>query len=110
MSMGLSLFLDVLFLKTLRDFKSGFVLYSREAFEEVFGGRGKYRLFEHFFILSAFTRGYTVRQVPVAFKARKNGKSFIRNPLLFSCAVLAQIPGVFIDFWFGDKEDQTWKA
>ncbi len=104
LSKGLNVMLNVIFLKNLRDFKSGFVIYKRQAFESILAEKDRYRLFQHFFMLIASKKKFTYSQVTVSFLPRKKGESFIKRPFFFALAVLSEIPKVFFDYWFNGKE------
>jgi len=98
LSRSLSYLLNVLFVTSIKDIKSGFVMYRREVFFEILKDRKKFRTFQHFFILSALKKGYKIRQVPITFYPRIRGESFIKNPVFFSFRVLSDIPKAILDF------------
>jgi len=98
LSRTLSHILNLLFFTRLNDIKSGFVVYKREVLLDILKDRKRYRAFQHFFILSALKKGYRLKQMPVTFYPRKEGKSFIKNPILFSFKVMLDIPRAIFDF------------
>jgi glycosyltransferase involved in cell wall biosynthesis len=99
LSSGFSLLLRIFFIHTLRDPKSGFVVYRKEALSVILQDRMKFKqTFQHFFLLSALKRGYACRQVPVVFYPRCRGRSFIKSPLLLSLRVLLDLPRAFLEY------------
>jgi len=98
LSRSLSCLLNILFLRKINDIKSGFVIYKRKVFFDILNSRNKVRSFQHFFILCALSKGYRFKQVPVKFYPRKKGRSFIKNPLFLSFAVLSDIPKAILNF------------
>jgi phenylacetate-CoA ligase len=92
LSRALSLFLNCLFLTAMHDIKSGFVIYKRDVARDIFSDRVFFKTFQHFFLICALRRGYTCMQLPISFSDRTCGESFIRNPFLFSCRVVWDIP------------------
>ena len=98
LSVGLSLFLNLLFGMRLKDIKSGFVLYRREVFADILDYRRNYDYFQHFITIAAHAKGYRIRQVPVTFERRLAGESFITRPVIFSLRVLKEIPQAFSDY------------
>ncbi|MBL7131195.1 MAG: glycosyltransferase family 2 protein [Candidatus Omnitrophica bacterium] len=105
LSRSLSCILNLLFFVRLHDIKSGFVIYKRDVFLGILKDRKRYRAFQHFFILSALKKGYRLKQVPVTFYPRKRGKSFIKNPILFSFKVMLDIPRAIFDFGIIKRSD-----
>lgn len=99
LSTGLNLFLNAIFLLNLHDIKSSFVIYKREAFDDILSNKNRYRLFQHFFILAALKKGYRLKQIPITFYPRTKGKSFIRHPIIFSYKVITDIPRAILEFW-----------
>lgn len=104
LSKGLNVMLNVIFLRNLRDFKSGFVVYKRQALGAILSEKDRYKLFQHFFMLVASKKKLTYSQVTVSFLPRKKGESFIKRPFFFALMVLFEIPKVFFDYWFNRKE------
>lgn len=100
LSRALSSFLNILFRLGLKDVKSGFILYRREAFKDILDYKGKYFAFQHLITVAARAKGYKVHQVPVLFRDRRAGESFIKSPLKFSLKALADIPKALVEFKF----------
>lgn len=98
LSLGFSLLLNRLFGTNLRDIKSGFLCTRREVFDEILKTRYQYRFFQHFIVVNAVTKGYTVRQEPVLFWDRHAGESFIRSPFRFGVKSLTDLPRAFWEF------------
>ena len=84
--------LNFLFAMKLKDNKSGFILYRREALAEVMAERQGFRLFQHFIAVAAHARGLRIVEVPVAFDPRRAGTSFIRNVFLFALRAFLDFP------------------
>lgn len=95
---GLSVLLNGLFGMSLKDNKSGFVLYRRETMRAVLDYRGPYRHFQHFIAVAAHGLGYRIAQVPVTFDDRTAGASFIKAPLRFAFSALFDLPRAFVDY------------
>ncbi|RKX96329.1 MAG: hypothetical protein DRP84_01430 [Spirochaetes bacterium] len=100
LSRALSGILNGLFFLKINDIKSGFVIYKRNVFFDILGERKKYFTFQHFFIICAVKKGYVLKQVPIEFSPRLHGKSFIKNPLFFSCKVILDMPRALLNFGF----------
>ena len=98
LSISLSKFLNFVFSMSLRDIKSGFIVYKREVFKDVLGFSRSYRYFQHFITIAAHSLGYRIRQVPIKFYKRHAGKSFIKSPIIFSLKVCLEIPKAYINF------------
>lgn len=97
-SKALSWILNFCFGLKLKDAKSGFVLYKREAFEDILNYRYPYREFQHFITASAKSKGYLVEQVPVEFVERVAGESFIKRPMRFILRVILDMPWAIREF------------
>ena len=98
LSIAFSFFLNRLFGTNLRDIKSGFLCTTREIFAEMLKTRYPYRFPQHFLVVNAVAKGYTVRQEPVLFWNREAGQSFITSPLRFSLRSLRDLPYAFVEF------------
>lgn len=98
LSVAFSYFLNRLFGTRLKDIKSGFLCTSREIFAEMLKTRHVYRFPQHFIIVNAVAKGYSVRQEPVLFWNREAGESFITSPLRFSLRSLRDLPYAFMEF------------
>lgn len=95
---GWSLALNLMFGMRLKDIKSGFVCYTRQALADVLDFRGPYRYFQHFNAIAAGSLGYSIVEVPVVFDRREAGESFISSPLRFSLLALGDIPRALWEF------------
>lgn len=84
--------LNFLFGMSLKDNKSGFILYRREAMAAVMAEREGFRLFQHFVTVAAGALGYKIVEVEVAFDPRRAGQSFITNVFWFGLRALADFP------------------
>lgn len=93
-----SFILNILFFTRMSDAKSGFVIAKKEVFASVLLDRRKFNLFQHFFILCALKKGYSIKQEPVGFYPRTKGQSFITNPTIFSIKVLLELPKAMIEY------------
>jgi phenylacetate-CoA ligase len=98
LSLAFSLMLNRLFGMNLRDIKSGFLCTRREVFGEMLKTRYRYRYLQHFIVVNAASKGYSVRQEPVLFWDRHAGESFIRSPFAFGARSLTDLPHAFWEF------------
>ena len=98
LSLGFSFFLNRLFGTNLRDIKSGFLCCSKEVFADILETRHRYVFPQHFIVVNAVAKGYSVRQEPVLFWNREAGESFITSPLRFSLRSLQDLPHAFMEF------------
>ncbi|MBZ0253587.1 MAG: glycosyltransferase family 2 protein [Candidatus Methylomirabilis sp.] len=98
LSKGFSGFLNALFRMRLRDIKSGFILYKREAFADVMNFRGPYHAFQHFPTIAARKKGYRIVQIPVVWNQRHAGQSFIQMPWRFALRSLRDLPRALDEF------------
>ena len=107
LSRALSGILNSLFFLKIHDIKSGFVIYKRDAFFDILKERKKFFTFQHFFIICALKKGYILKQVPITFNPRVHGESFIKNPFLFSCKVILDIPRALLNFGFVGRKKRA---
>jgi len=84
--------LNIVFGMNLKDNKSGFILYRREAMEKVMAEREGFRLFQHFVTVASHALGYRMVEVPVAFDRRQAGASFITNVFFFALRAFLDFP------------------
>lgn len=98
LSLGFSFFLNKLFGTNLRDIKSGFLCTTKEVFADMLKTNYAYRFPQHFLVVNAAAKGYTIRQEPVLFWNREAGESFITSPLRFSIRSLRDLPYAFVEF------------
>jgi glycosyltransferase involved in cell wall biosynthesis len=95
--------LNMLFGMKLRDNKSGFILYRREAMQQVMAEREGFRLFQHFVAVAAHAHGFKIVEVPVAFDRRQAGASFITSVFRFALRAFADFPLALWKFRFAKK-------
>ncbi|MCZ7584267.1 MAG: glycosyltransferase family 2 protein [Deltaproteobacteria bacterium] len=95
---GLSLFLNLAFGMRLKDNKSGFVLYRRDAMERILDFRAPFRHYQHFIAIAAHRLGLRIVQIPITFDAREHGQSFITNPVRFAIGALVDLPRALLHF------------
>lgn len=93
-----SLLLNFLFSMNLNDIKSGFIIYKRACFDDILSYKYNYYYFQHFITISAYYKGYKIKQIPITFDKRYYGESFIKIPLLFSMKALLDLPKALIEF------------
>jgi len=98
LSLAFSFLLNRLFGTRLRDIKSGFLCTRRDVFAQMLSTRYSYRFLQHFIVVNAVTKGYSVRQEPILFWSRHAGESFIRSPFRFGLASLTDLPRAFWEF------------
>jgi glycosyltransferase involved in cell wall biosynthesis len=98
LSLGFSFLLNTLFGTNLRDIKSGFLCTRKEVFADMLETRYQYRFLQHFIVVNAVSKGYSVRQEPVLFWNRQAGESFIRSPFRFGLNSLTDLPHAFWEF------------
>ncbi len=108
MSRGLDLLLKVAFAMHEHDVKSGFVIYKREAFEEILQHTQGYYYFQHLITVIAKAKGYTIRQVETLFEERRAGQSFIsRFPVRMIVRSLIDIVRAVVEFRLRETKDQS---
>ncbi len=99
LSKGLNFLLNTIFGMRMHDSKSGFVLATREAVEDVLDHRLRYRYFQTFITIAAHAKNYSIGQIETLFQDRNAGKSFIgRFPLKLLLAVLWDIAKAFVEY------------
>src|SRR5438552_9610863 len=76
MSRGLDHLLKLAFGMHEHDVKSGFVIYRREAFEDILAHAPGYFYFQHLITVVAKAKGYSIRQVETLFLERRDGQSY----------------------------------
>jgi glycosyltransferase involved in cell wall biosynthesis len=103
MTGGLSVALNLIFGMKLKDNKSGFVLYTREAMEAVLTYRSNFTYFQHFITIAAHSKGYRIVQIPITFDPRNAGESFITHPFRFSVRVLLDMPKAIWEYRLSGK-------
>jgi len=98
LSLGFSFVLNRLFGTRLQDIKSGFLCTRRDVFAEMLATRYSYRFLQHFIVVNAVSKGYSVRQEPVLFWNRQAGQSFITSPFRFGLRSLGDLPRAVREF------------
>jgi len=102
---GLSFLLNLIFRMKLKDNKSGFILYKREAFADILNYKSRFTYFQHFITIAAISKGYKIAQIPVTFDKRHSGQSFIASPIKFSYEAALDIPKAIYEYRI--KRDKT---
>jgi len=108
-SRSLGFLLRFLFSTDLHDIKSGFAVFTREAFTKSLGRSFNYRSFQTFIFINAIARGLTVEEVPVAFDRRQAGVSFIRNPFMRALKVSPDFAKAFCEFRLSQAVTHPWR-
>ena len=98
LSLGFSVLLNKLFGTNLKDIKSGFLCTSREIFKDMLETKHTYVFPQHFIVINAAAKGYSIRQEPVLFWNREAGESFITSPFRFGMRSLVDLPHAFVEF------------
>ena len=98
LSLGFSFLLNKLFGTNLKDIKSGFLCTSREIFKDMLETQHSYVFPQHFIVINAAAKGYSIRQEPVLFWNREAGESFITSPFRFGLRSLVDLPHAFVEF------------
>jgi len=89
LSKTLNFILNASFGMRLRDNKSGFIICRRAVLADILRHRLKYSYFQSLIMVSAKSKGYTIREIETLFESRLVGKSFIpRFPVSVVCKVL----------------------
>ena len=65
--------LNLLFKTSLKDIKSGFIVYKKEVLEDILKTRGNFYYFQNLITIAAIYKGYTLKQIPVKFSKRHSG-------------------------------------
>lgn len=78
-SRGLNSILNFIFNQTAKDSKSGFLLSTKEALEDVFTDLAKFRYFQTFIGVSFRSKGYRVFETETLFVSREVGNSFLTS-------------------------------
>jgi len=92
LSKALNGILNTLFGMSLRDNKSGFVIARRETLADVLHHRYRYYYFQTFIAVSAWIKGYSIREVETLFESRLLGSSFMpRLPVKVTLRVIYDV-------------------
>lgn len=98
-SRGFNWMLNRAFGMNLQDNKSGFVMTSKEIFEDLLSYRGRYSYWQSFIMVAAHQKGYTYKQIETLFEPRRAGQSFLANapvkPIIRSFVDLARAVGEY---------------
>lgn len=95
---GFSKLLGIIFNCRLQDIKSGFIICQKDIFIDILSYKFKYQFPQHYLTLSAISKQYTIKQIPITFNRRFAGTSFINAPLLFSLKAFLELPKAFKEF------------
>lgn len=93
-----ALMLNLLFLNSYKDIKSGFLVCRKDVFVNVLQSNHGYRCFQHFIGIALISMGYSLKQKTIDFALRNSGESFIASPLFFSLNALRDFPKAFFHF------------
>lgn len=108
MSRGLDHLLKLAFGMHEHDVKSGFIIYKREALEEILAHAPGYYYFQHLVTVAAKAKGYSIRQVETLFLERRTGKSFISPfPARMIAKTLVDIARALVEFRLRETKDQS---
>jgi phenylacetate-CoA ligase len=108
MSRGLDHLLKLAFGMHEHDVKSGFIIYKREALEEILAHSAGYYYFQHLVTVVAKAKGYSIRQVETLFLERRTGKSFISLfPMKMIGRSLFDIAKAVVEFRLRETKDQS---
>jgi phenylacetate-CoA ligase len=77
LSRGLNALLNGIFDMHLQDNKSGFVMCSREVFEDLLTYDHSYFYWQSFIMVAAHAKGYSYKQLEALFEDRRQGQSFL---------------------------------
>jgi len=89
LSKTLNLILNTCFGMRLRDNKSGFIICRRAVLADILRHRLNYYYFQSLIMISAKSKGYTIREIETLFESRLVGRSFIpRVPVAMIYKVL----------------------
>jgi phenylacetate-CoA ligase len=77
LSRGFNSLLNMAFGMNLKDNKSGFVIATKEVLEDSLRHRFSYFYFNSFIAVSAFSKGYSIREIETLFQNRWMGKSYL---------------------------------
>lgn len=69
--------LNGLFKMELQDNKSGFVMCSREVFQDLMTYKGTYFYWQSFIMVAAHAKGYSYKEIETLFEQRRQGSSFL---------------------------------
>jgi phenylacetate-CoA ligase len=104
LSKTLNTILNVCFGMRLRDNKSGFIICRRDVLFDILRHRWDYYYFQSLIMISAKSKGYTIREIETLFESRLVGKSFIpRIPVAVIYRVLVDIVTAIYEFRFRDR-------
>jgi phenylacetate-CoA ligase len=89
LSKTLNFILNASFGMRLRDNKSGFIICRRAVLADILRHRLKYSYYQSLIMVSAKSKGYTIREIETLFESRLVGTSFIpRLPFSVVCKTL----------------------
>ncbi len=107
-SRGLNYLLNGVFSMSLRDNKSGFVMASREVFNDILSYRGNYFYWQSFIMVAAHAKGYSTKEVETIFEERRQGVSFLqKQALLASIKSFVDIGKAAWEYRIGPKPERV---
>jgi len=103
-SKTLNFILNTCFGMRLRDNKSGFIICRRDVLADILRHRLKYFYFQSLIMVSAKSKGYTIREIETLFERRLVGSSFIpRLPVAVICKVLVDTLKAIYEYRISDQ-------
>jgi len=103
--------LNTLFGMRQRDNKSGFVIARKAVLEATLRHRYRYEYFQSFITVSAFAKGYTVREIETLFESRLLGESFMpRIPIRVILGCLVDLAKAVLEFRLAFKKEEILEA
>lgn len=108
LSRGFNFLLNMLFGMRLKDNKSGFVIADRDTMNDVLRHRFSYYFFNSFIAVSAFSRGYAVREIETLFQNRLHGQSYLTDfpgGTIMKC--FADLAKAFVEFRLAPKQENV---
>jgi len=108
LSRGLNFLLNALFGMRSRDNKSGFLITRRSVFADVLEHRFRYRYFQTFIVVSAWTKGYSLAEIDTVFADREVGESFVpKTPLRIVFNSLIDLAKGVVEFRLLRRADRS---
>lgn len=100
LSRGLNALLNGVFSMDLQDNKSGFVMCSKEVFEDLLTYSGSYFYWQSFIMVAAHAKGYSYKQIETLFEERRQGTSFLAgtNALKASAKSLLDLATAAVEY------------
>ena len=101
LSRGLNFLLNLCFLQSAKDSKSGFLLGRKKVIEHILVDRNRLNFFQTFIGVALRSKGFRVLEVETLFQSRNVGKSFITKGKTLKTTLLALfdfVPAFFL-YW-----------